>query len=506
MTEFKPRGRPRTTTAGYTCGRCGRETGKIRVRWPDGSICGICFSDAVHTFGVCPLCDRHRMLPGRLESGDDICSDCAGIKTRLTCDKCGRERERFRGGHCIVCVVESELVELLRPNDPPDLRLKRLVSILTAVDRPASIHTWLHSNGGVSAELLRRMGNREIALSHEAFDALPKTASVEHLRAILTHNGILPAQDDRQLAMFQQWLGERLQQLEATPEIHSQIERFGRWHHLSRLLAESSETKNMNYAVRSAKQEITEAGKFLSWVLDAHGQTSATLGQVHIDEYLSSGPSTRKHIRNFVRYLAREMTITGLDVPVRLAQTMPMMTQKQRMEHIKTVMEAVNVNESTRVAGLIFLLFGIPIGRLCMMTIDQLKVRPTGITIKIGAHPAPIPDALIPPFLTYLNMRDSAGTVNTESNWLFPGSRAGRHKAPETLLHQLRGSMGIDIQGVRNRTIRGLVEEVDPTSLSRMLGYSKQIMSKHGSAATVPWSSYVIDKNPRYAKEKPSSQ
>lgn len=43
----------------------------------------------------------------------------------------------------------------------------------------------------------------------------------------------------------------------------------------------------------------------------------------------------------------------------------------------------------------------------------------------------------------------------------------------------------------------------DPTSLSRMLGYSKQIMSKHATAATVPWSSYVIDKNPRFANERP---
>ena len=446
------------------------------------------------------------MLPGRLESGDDICADCAGIKTNLTCDKCGRERERFRGGHCIVCVVESELLELLRPNEPPDLRLKRLVSVLTTVEGPESIHTWLHSNGGVSAELLHRLGNREIVLSHEAFDALPKNAAVEHLRAILTHNRMLPAQDDRQLAMFEQWLDERLHQLEATPDIHSPIERFGRWHHLRRLKAESSETKNMNYAVRSAKQEITEAGKFLSWLFDTHGKTSAFMRQIHIDEYLSDGPSTRQHIGSFVRYLGRETTIKGVDVPVRLAQTTPMLTQHQRMEHIKTLMEAVNVNESTRVAGLIFLLFGIPIGRLSMMTVDQLDVRPTGITVKLGEHPAPIPEVLIPLFLAHLRTRDSAGMVNTGTNWLFPGTRAGRPRSPNTLLLQLRNKMGINIQGVRNRTIRGLVEEIGPTSLSRMLGYNKQIMSKHGSAATVPWSSYVVDKNPGYAEEKPSSQ
>lgn len=444
------------------------------------------------------------MLPGRIDTGQGICADCAGITTNLTCDNCGREAERFRGGHCIVCVVTADLTTLLKPNDPPDLRLKRLITVLTTVERPESIYTWLRTNNGASSELLRRIGHREIALSHQAFDAFPKTTPVEHLRAILTHNRMLPAQDDRQLAVFEQWLDERLSQLEENPEIHSPIERFAKWHHLRRLKGESSETKNMNYAARSAKQEITEAGKFLRWLLDEHGKTVATVGQVHIDAYFSEGPSTRKHIRNFVRYLVRERTMKGVDVPVRLAQTTPMLTQKQRLEHIKMLIEAVNVSESIRVAGLVFLLYGIPIGRLCMLTLDQVEVKPTGVTLKLGRYAAPVPEPFIPLFLAHLESRDRQGMVNTGTNWLFPGQRAGKPRSPNTLLLKLR-AIGIDIQGVRNTTIRGLVEEIDPTSLSRMLGYSKQVMSKHATAATVPWSSYVIDKNPRFAARKGSS-
>ncbi|GAB3578208.1 hypothetical protein GCM10027406_14020 [Leifsonia lichenia] len=444
------------------------------------------------------------MLPGRYETGDDICADCAGIRTNLTCDNCGLERERFRGGHCMVCVLTTELTALLKPNDPPDLRLKRLITVLTAVERPESIYTWLRTSGGASTALLRRIGDREITLSHEAFDALPKTHAVEHLRAILTHNRMLPAQEDRQLAMFEQWLDERLEQLETTPEIHSPIERFAKWHHLRRLKAESSETKNMNYAMRNAKQEITEAGKFLRWLLDEHGKTSASMGQVHIDQYLSEGTSTRKHIRNFIRSLSREKSVTGVDVPVRQAQTTPMLTQGQRLDHIKTLLETVNISESIRLAGLIFLLYGIPIGRLCMMTVDQVEVKPNiGIRVTFGRNPAPVPDELIPLFLAHLDARDRGGTVNTGTNWLFPGTRAGRPRSPNTLLAHLRERVGIDLQGVRNTTIRGLVEEIDPTSLSRMLGYSKQIMAKHATAAAVPWSSYVIDKNPQYASERP---
>lgn len=439
----------------------------------------------------------NRLLPGRIDTGQDICADCAEITTNLTCDNCGLERERFRGGHCIVCVLTSDLSALLKPNDPPDLRLKRLVTVLTTVERPESIYTWLHTNGAASSDLLRRLGEREIDLTHEAFDALPKNHAVEHLRAILVHNRMLPAQDDRQLAAFEHWLDQRLLSLEDSPGIHSPIERFAKWHHLRRLQAESAETKNMNYATRNAKQEITEAGKFLHWLLDEHHTIAANMSQLRIDDYLSEGSSTRKHIRNFVRYLGRERTVASVDVPVRLAQTTPMLSQQQRLGHVKTLLEAANVSESIRVAGLIFLLYGIPIGRLCMTTLDQLDIRPTGITLLLGKNPAPVPDELVPLFLAHLESRDQGGTVNTGTNWLFPGVRAGQPRSPNTLLLQLRDRVGIDIQGVRNATIRGLVEEIDPSSLSKMLGYSKQTMSKHATAATVPWSSYVIDKNPQ---------
>lgn len=106
--------------------------------WPDGRICGICFTNATHRYGQCTRCSADRLLPSRTDTGEDTCRECAGITTNLTCDNCGREGERFRGGHCITCVLTTDLTELLRPNDPPDLRLKRLIKILTDSTRPES--------------------------------------------------------------------------------------------------------------------------------------------------------------------------------------------------------------------------------------------------------------------------------------------------------------------------------------------------------------------------------
>jgi len=100
------------------------------MHWPDGAVCGACFTAAVRTYGTCAFCGEHRLLPGRSAAGAPLCRDCAGITTTLTCDRCGREAERLRAGHCARCVLTADLEHILRPTSPADLRIKRLITIL----------------------------------------------------------------------------------------------------------------------------------------------------------------------------------------------------------------------------------------------------------------------------------------------------------------------------------------------------------------------------------------
>ena len=138
-TEPVPLGRGRPRSAGSFA--CGRMAAKIRVRWPDGPICGICFTNALHTTGTCPLCGHEGLLPGRNDARTSLCRNCAGISTNMTCDSCSAEAERFRRGHCIRCVVRTDLTGVLKPTAPPDLRLKRLINVLVDADRPESVYT-----------------------------------------------------------------------------------------------------------------------------------------------------------------------------------------------------------------------------------------------------------------------------------------------------------------------------------------------------------------------------
>ncbi|MDJ0363422.1 hypothetical protein QMK32_24750, partial [Rhodococcus sp. H29-C3] len=236
------------------------------------------------------------MTPGLSPAGQPICRECAGITTALDCTNCSREAERLRAGHCARCVVTDDLTTTLRPYDPPDLRLKRLVTELANVSRPESIVTWMR--GKSAAELLQKIGDRELMLSHSAFDTLPPGRHVEHLREMLVQLHILPGRGDPRLARFEAWLEERLDTLSDRPDVRAALEQFARWHHLRRI--RENRIRNMDNATRTAKQEITETGKFLIWLSESYHVTVDALTQAHVDEYFSTGTTTRMAARNFL--------------------------------------------------------------------------------------------------------------------------------------------------------------------------------------------------------------
>jgi hypothetical protein len=174
MTEPRRRGRPRST-GGRECARCHNLVSTIRTTWPEGPICGPCFTAAARTYGLCAFCGAQRLLPGRSATGQNICRDCAAITTNLDCDNSGREAERRRGGHCARCVLTGDLEQILKTHAPPDMRIKRLITELAAVPRPESIITWMRHP--VTAALLTKVGTRELQLSHDAFNALRRHAA-----------------------------------------------------------------------------------------------------------------------------------------------------------------------------------------------------------------------------------------------------------------------------------------------------------------------------------------
>jgi len=256
----------------------------------------------------------------------------------------------------------------------------------------------------------------------------------------------------------------------------------------------------MDTATRSAKQEITEAGKFLRWLLEEHGTVADGLQQAHVHAYLAEGTSTRKHIRNFVHWLRprrpRRRTVTA---PHRVAKSMPLLTQRQRIELVRNCVDFEQVALSTRVATLIFLLWAHPLVKIAALTSDQIDMPASGMTINLGANPAAVPaavPALVAPLVwEHVSSRGNQQTANTGTNWLFPGFRAGQHIHHQTLSERFP-VLGIDPQRARNTALQDLTREVDARSLIDLLGYSGSTIVQHAARAGVPMSDCVDLRRP----------
>src|SRR4051794_14055902 len=81
--------------------------------------------------------------------------------------------------------------------------------------------------------------------------------------------------------------------------------------------------------VRSAKQEITETVKFLTWLEHIHRRTVTDCTQQDVDESLASGPTTRHQIRTFFIWAKKSKINVAVQIGFRQAKTTPTITQDQ---------------------------------------------------------------------------------------------------------------------------------------------------------------------------------
>ena len=492
----RPRGRPRTTGE-HTCDRCRRSAGKLRTHWPDGRICGICFHEAVRTFGACDRCHADRMLPGR--SGDQrLCRGCAAITTDLDCHRCGAEAEHYRRGICARCALRDDLTELLTPDGRSGSALPALIAVLCAAGRPESIHTWKRHPS--VHQLLSGLGRGDLTLTHESFDHAPPGRAIEHLRELLVHHNLLPDRDP-DLARFEAWLRARLNATEPLA-VRQPLEQFATWHHLRKIRAKITQGQQVRGSVHYAKQEITETGRLLSW-LHEQPTTLATCTQGQIDQWLSDGPSTRTAARTFINWARRNRHTINVSIPARTPRSAPLITHQTRLDWLDRCLREQPDTLTYRAAATLLLLYAQPLVRVAAMRCEQIISGPDGISILLGSEPAAVPSPFGELLIDIIGNRPNLQTGNTgTSPWLFPSTRAGQHLHPNTIMTRLR-DLGIDLRGARNAALRELVQQVPPPIVASQLGYSPQIALRHAELAAQPNGRYAALTSARLNTARP---
>jgi hypothetical protein len=132
------------------------------------------------------------------------------------------------------------------------------------------------------------------------------------------------------------------------------------------------------------------------------------------------------HTRPITRYFQTGRPQVRFTYGTPSARTTPLASSRQRLELIKTVIEAEHTHLSTRIAALILLLYGIPVRRISELTLDDVEATAEQTTIRIGPLPAPIPEPL-PPSST-----STSPTAATTKRWTTEPSGCSPAPAPGT--------------------------------------------------------------------------
>ncbi len=281
------------------CARCGDLAPKstTKYRFPEGLICGRCDDHAIHTHGACASRLAERLLPGINAKGEQICVDCAGIQRDFHCRRCSQEGAIFRAGVCERCALSDDLDEILglrREGHGTDLR--QLRDHLLRADRPTSVLTWIRSPQVKS--LLSSLAEGQEPPDHDTLDALPQSAAVNHIRALLVEIGVLPPRDEA-FTRFQGWVRKKIEPFEG--EHKRALEQYAVWYHLRRIRLIQSNGQDVHTAAHNAKQQITAAANFLTW-LAAREATLGTCTQSLVDIWLTTGNSSRYTVRGFLQF------------------------------------------------------------------------------------------------------------------------------------------------------------------------------------------------------------
>ncbi|GAA4425013.1 hypothetical protein GCM10023169_22250 [Georgenia halophila] len=477
-------GRPRTT-GDHRCDRCGRDAAKIRTRWPEGAICGICFHHAMRTRGSCASCGEERLLPGIDGDRSPICAPCAGIPASR-CAHCGEGGENYRRGTCARCALRADLRALLVEPAVDTAMMERVVDVLAAADRRESVLAWMRPQE--VKDLLHRIATNATPMSHAGLDAEPHSLRVEHLRSILETHGFLDPRDHH-LAQFERWLDARLALVD-DPALRHPVERFARWHHLARIRARSEPGRRSRGSVHASKQQVTETLKFLTWLRDTHGRDLDACTQQDVDQYLAEGPTTRHLIRTFFVWSRKTSLERGITIGHRTARTAPHLTQDERLAWIRELVTGTAESLPYRVAGVLLLLYAQPLVRVAELKLSNTVLTPDGIAIRFTDTPIAVPKPFAGMLAQHLSARPNQRGANRDSDWLFPSTRAGRHVTSQTIMDRLR-DLGINLRGARNRAMRDLVSEIPAPVVASLLGYSDQVTQRHAQAAATPMAQYA---------------
>jgi hypothetical protein len=473
------------------CARCAQHT--VAGGWLFGErICGACQMRVRRDPKPCPGCGLTKVIAFLDAEDRRRCATCAAVPAKYACTCCGSEEQMY-GRCCGPCTLRERVTVLLTdPTGQIHPQLQPVFEALVGVERAQTVLWWLHHSKG-GPDLLRRMAQGEVAISHQAFAGLPASRPVNYIRDLLVAVGSLPAYD-AQLERMVPWLETIMAGLPA--EQAEVLQRFARWHVMRRLRVAAGRGKLTRGGIQGGRSAINTTVRFLGW-LTRNGLTVSALTQGDLDRYLTEQPRCRGYVIEFLSWTERTGLTSGLAIP-RPKQAEPDVTlsDDDRWGQIELLLHNETIRLYARVAGLLTLLFAQPLARVVRLPSNHVEQRPDGtVSITFGTStPVILPEPLDALVVRQLSSRGLSSYPSRADPWLFPGGTPGRHLTTEAVRGQLVAH-GIHPLQSRLAALFQLAGQMPTPVLSDLLGISPAAATRWSALAAKDWSRYTANRS-----------
>lgn len=452
------------------CTGCGRSR-KAQAIWSTGPVCSACYNRYTRHPRSCTTCSAVDLLvPG---PDGDRCRHCRGDEPRANCSACDRAVVLFREGVCAQCVLAQRCATLLAQADPQRTALLQpVVDLIAATPDPLTALRWL--SFGKGALIFAQLARGEIEVSHAALDALHEQHVADgkviiYIRALLVHAGTLAP-----LTVASDRLGRWIDRFvsRSVPEHRPILRMFAQWYLLRRLRRKVDAGTLTEGGMKYAQARLRASSAFLSW-LDERGTLLRDCSQAEVEIWLQPPrTSTAYYVKDFVRWTSRRHFSRQLNVPERRirVRTRPS-RDEDRWAQVALLLHDQDRDAATRAAGLLLLVFGQQLSRICSLRCSQLTEGADGaVRVVLGREALEMPPGVASVLLAQRDtaLKNPKARRPDGDRWLFPGAFYGQHAGPHSLSRRLT-EIGVHARAERTSALLFLAAELEPVVLARLL-------------------------------------
>jgi hypothetical protein len=375
---------------------------------------------------------------------------------------------------------------LLTVGDDVRPELLPLLTWWRTVDRPESVRSWL-ARRPAAKDLLRRLADGTVALTHEGLDEIPDTKTVRYVRRVLVASGVLPTHDEH-LRRLERWLSETIAAI-TDPQHRAIMYRYAVWYRLRRLRARIGPQKPVTDEQATNIRDHVRAAAAVLAALAGSGRTLDGLRQSDIDEWLVGGQVARRdQLGAFLRWARRER-LTTVAIPVaQWAGPASPIDHDQRWTLARRLLHDDTAATEDRLAGLLVVLYAQTPARVRLLRFDHLDSRPDGVRLTFGSTPIDLP-----PDMAVLFSRlsaERAGTDRATTPWIFPGRPWTQPISADMLRKRLKG-LGMGVHAARTAAMFQLAVELPAAVLARCLGIDISSAVAWQRTASGDWHAYA---------------